>query len=97
MSHISIADVQKLADLSALTISDQAAEALAVELSTILEYVEQLDAIDTEGIEPTYQVTGLESVMREDEIIDYGLDRDALLSNAPDTQDGHIKVKRVLG
>lgn len=86
----------KLASLSALHVSDDEAKKLQAELQNILKFVEQLDSVDTTGVEPTYQVTGLEDVWREDEIIDYGLDRDALLKNAPDSQDGQIKVKRVL-
>lgn len=96
MSSISIDDVKKLAVLSALTVTDDEATALLTQLNEILGFVEQLNEVDTTGLEPTYQVTGLENVMREDEIIDYGLSRDDLLKNAPDQQDGHIKVKRVL-
>lgn len=96
MSSISISDVKRLADLSALRITDEEATALLGQLNEILSFVEQLNEVDTSGLEPTYQVTGLENVMREDKVIDYGLDRDALLKNAPDSQDGQIKVKRVL-
>ncbi len=96
MSAITIDDVKKLADLSALTVTDDEATALLGQLNEILGFVEQLDSVDTEGLEPTYQVTSLANVMRDDEVIDYGLDRDELLKNAPDQQDGQIKVKRVL-
>lgn len=96
MTTISLDDVKKLATLSALKVTDEEARTLQAELQNILKFVEQLDSVDTTGIEPTYQVTGLENVWREDEIIDYGLNRDELLKNAPDKQDGQIKVKRVL-
>lgn len=96
MSAITIDDVKKLANLSALTVTDDEATALLGQLNEILGFVEQLDSVDTEGLEPTYQVTGLTNVMRDDEVIDYGLGRDELLKNAPDQQDGQIKVKRVL-
>ena len=96
MSSITIDDVKKLGVLSALTITDAEAEALVLQLGDILGFVEQLAEVDTTGVEPTYQVTGLENVMRDDEVIDYELSRDDLLKNAPDQQDGHIKVKRVL-
>ena len=96
MSSISIDDVKKLGVLSALTITDAEVEALVLQLGDILGFVEQLAEVDTTGVEPTYQVTGLENVMRDDEVIDYELSRDDLLKNAPDQQDGHIKVKRVL-
>lgn len=96
MTTISLDDIKKLATLSALKMSDSEAVTLQLELQNILKFVEQLDSVDTTGVEPTYQVTGLENVWREDEIIDYGLSREALLKNAPDSQDGQIKVKRVL-
>lgn len=96
MTTISLDDVKKLATLSALRVTDEEAKTLQAELQNILKFVEQLDSVDTNGVEPTYQVTGLENVWREDEIIDYGLSRDDLLRNAPNKQDGQIKVKRVL-
>ncbi len=96
MSSISIDDVKKLAGLSALMVTDSEAAALVEQLNEILGFVEQLNDVDTTGVEPTYQVTGLENVWREDELIDYNLSREALLKNAPDSQDGQIKVKRVL-
>lgn len=96
MSTISIADVQKLAQLSALTITDDQAKTMTDELNDILGYVEQLDEVDTEGITPTYQVSGLENVTRPDEIVDMGVSQADLLKNAPAEQDGSIKVPRVL-
>ena len=96
MTTISLADVQKLAQLSALTITDSQAKAMSDELTDILGYVEQLDAVDTEGVEPTYQVNGRENITRKDEIIDYGISQTELLKNAPDQQNGSIKVPRVL-
>ncbi len=96
MSAITIDDVKRLATLSALTINDEQAESLRAQLEEIIGYVEQLNEVDTTGIEPTYQVTGLENVTRPDTIEDYHVDRDDLLKNAPATQDGHVKVKKVL-
>lgn len=96
MTAISVADVQKLAVLSALNLSDEEAKNLAKELDDILGFVEQLNEVDTTGVEPTYQITGLENVTREDEVVDYRLGREALLKNAPETRTGQIKVKRVL-
>ena len=96
MTTISIDDVQNLAQLSALTITDEQAEAMAHDLTEILGYVEQLNEIDTDGVKPTYQVNGLENVMRPDEIIDYGVSQEELLKNAPRHQNGSIEVPRVL-
>lgn len=97
MTHISIDDVKKLAQLSALSVSDNDAKDLSTQLEAILGYVEQLGEVDTSGVEPTYQVTGLENVMRKDDVIDYGVSQAELLKNAPESADGQIKVRRVLG
>ena len=85
-----------MATMSALVISDDQAEALRKQLEDILGYVKQLDDVETTGIEPTYQVGGLENVTRPDDVKDYRLSREDLLKNAPDVEDGSIKVKRVL-
>lgn len=96
MTTITIDDVKRLATMSALAITDTQIEALRRQLEDILGYVAQLDEVDTTGIEPTYQVGGLENVLRADEVKDYHVSRDELLKNAPDTENGSIKVKRVL-
>jgi aspartyl-tRNA(Asn)/glutamyl-tRNA(Gln) amidotransferase subunit C len=97
MADLTRDDVLKLARLARLTITDEEVEKYRVELSEILKYVEQLQSADVEGLEPTSQVTGLKNVMREDEVIDYGLTPDDLLRIAPNKQDRHVKVKRMIG
>jgi aspartyl-tRNA(Asn)/glutamyl-tRNA(Gln) amidotransferase subunit C len=96
MSNLSRDDVLKLAALSKLRLSDEEVEKLQVELSEILNYVEVLDGVDTAGLEPTYQVTGLKNINRPDEAKDYGYKTEDLLKNAPAVQDNQFKVKRVL-
>jgi aspartyl-tRNA(Asn)/glutamyl-tRNA(Gln) amidotransferase subunit C len=96
MSKLSRDDVLKLALLSRLKLNDEEIERYRGELSSILEYVEKLNSVDVSGLEPTYQVTGLKNVMREDEQIDYGYATEDLLKNAPAVKDNQFKVKRVL-
>lgn len=96
MTTIAISDVQKMALLSAIELTDEDAAKLQQELTKILGYVEQLGDVDTNGITPTYQVTGLDTVTRDDTVIDYSVSSQELLRNAPDQQDGQIKVRRVL-
>ena len=96
MSKLSRDDVLKLAALSRLKLSDEEVERLRGELSEILNYVEMLDEVDVSGLEPTYQVTGLENVWRADEAKNYGYKTEDLLKNAPEVQDNQFKVKRVL-
>lgn len=97
MAKLSRDDVLKLARLSRLHLTEEEVELYTKEISAILGYVEQLQNIDLEDVEPTFQVTGLKNVTRPDEVYDYGVTPEELLKNAPATQDGHIKVKRMLG
>lgn len=96
MTQISIDDVHHLAQLSNLQLPDDEAETLRGDLQEILGYIEQLSELDTEGVEPTYQVTGLQNVWRHDDIDNYGVNRDELLALAPDAENNSIKVPKVL-
>jgi len=96
MSKLTRDAVLKLAALSRLSLNDDEIEKFRGELSEILDYVEQLNAVDTDGLKPTYQVTGLKNVMRPDEIKDYTANHDELLKNAPEVEAGQFKVKRVI-
>ncbi|MFS8120581.1 MAG: Asp-tRNA(Asn)/Glu-tRNA(Gln) amidotransferase subunit GatC [Microcoleus sp.] len=93
---LSTSDVQKIATLSGLVLTDDQLTHYQSQFEEILQYVKQLDDVDVTGLEPTYQVTGLANVTRTDEVIDYGVSQAELLKNAPDQQDGSIKVRRVL-
>ena len=96
MSVISPEELLKLAQLARLKLTEEEIERLPNELSAILEYVKQLDKVDTSGLEPTYQVTGLKNITRTDELKDYQAKPAELLKNAPATQDNQFKVKRVI-
>ena len=96
MTPISRNDVQHLAQLSSLHLSDSELDGLQVDLSNILQYVEQLGELDTAGVEPTYQVTDLENVWRDDQVAEGGVSREQLLALAPDTTDNQVKVPKVL-
>lgn len=96
MTQISTSDVQHLAQLSSLQLDDTEAEALRIDLESILGYIEQLSELNTDGVEPTYQVTDLQNVWRDDVVDDYGIDRADLLALAPDTDKNQIKVPKVL-
>lgn len=97
MAKLTREDVLKLARLARLRLSDEEIDEYSTELTSILQYVEQLQAVDVSGLEPTNQVTGLTNVTREDVIKNYGYEPAELLKNLPDQQDGQIKVKRMLG
>ena len=96
MSTITTDDVRHLAQLSNLQLSDEEVANLQVDLGNILNYIDQLSELDTTGVEPTYQVTGLENVWRDDEVDQTQVDRDTLLALAPDQTDNSVKVPQVL-
>jgi aspartyl-tRNA(Asn)/glutamyl-tRNA(Gln) amidotransferase subunit C len=96
MSAITVDDVYYVASLAKVAITPEEAERFTKELDAILGYVRQLDAVDTKGLEPTYQVTGLTNVTRPDELIDYGTTQKDLLQNAPHQKNGAIEVPKVL-
>ena len=96
MTQISRDDVLHLAQLSRLELDDGEVEGLRTDISNILGYVEQLNKLDTTGVEPTYQTTGLSNVWRDDTVIDYRISREELLARSPEVADFQIKVPKVL-
>ncbi len=96
MAKLSHDDVLKLARLSRLHLTDAEVSQFQNEIEAILGYVEQLQNVDLKDLPATNQVTGLENVMRVDEVKDYGVTAEELLKNAPATMGGLIKVRRVL-
>ncbi len=96
MTKITKEDVLKLARLAKLQLTDEEIEQFSKEFTEILNYVQQLQSVKTDDLEPTYQVTGLKNVTRKDVVKDYGVSRAELLKNVPQTEDGFIKVRRML-
>ena len=95
MTTISTSDIQHLASLSNLALADDEVDGLRQDLENIIGYIEQLGELDTSGVEPTYQVTGLTNVWREDEV-QSGVSRETLLDLAPEKQNNQVKVPQVL-
>ena len=95
MTTISTSDIQHLARWSSLALADDEVDGLRQDLENIIGYIEQLGELDTSGVEPTYQVTGLENVWREDEV-QSGVSREVLLNLAPEKQNSQVKVPQVL-
>lgn len=95
MTKISKDQVKHVAHLARLELDDQQVDKFAEQLGSIIGFVEQLNELDTTGVEPTTHVLTLKNVMREDKSID-GLPREEVLKNAPDHQDGQIRVPSIL-
>lgn len=97
MAEITREDVLKLARLARIELEEAEIDTFTAEFASILKYVEQLQAVDITGLEPTIQVTGLTNVTRTDTIIDYGYKAKDLLKNVPKVENNQIKVKRMIG
>ena len=89
-------EIDHLAALSDFSLSDEEAGSLQSDLQNIVKYISQLDELDTDGVEPTYQVFEMDNIWRADEIQPGEADREQLLALAPASQDHQIKVPRVL-
>lgn len=96
MTQISRDDVLHLAQLSSLQLGNDEIDGLQGDLESIVEYINQLAELDTAGVEPTYEVTDLENIYRDDTVIDYGVSREDLLARAPEQANNSVKVPKVL-
>jgi aspartyl-tRNA(Asn)/glutamyl-tRNA(Gln) amidotransferase subunit C len=92
---VTIEDVKRVAALARLDLSAREEERLTDELGRILAYMEKLNELDTEGVEPTAHAAPVAGVLRADEPERFaGLA--ALLAQAPDTRDGYFRVPRII-
>ena len=92
---VSLDEVRHLAALSEIQLSDSELESLTTDIDNIVGYINQLDELDTDQVEPTFQLTGLQNVWRDDKI-EPQLSREKLLNRAPDTENNQVKVPKVL-
>ncbi len=92
---LTIEEVKKIAVLARIQVTDEETEKFQKELSAILDYVEELKAVDVEGLEEVSQVTGLVNVQREDRVVE-AENKEEILSQAPEIKDGFYKVKAIL-
>lgn len=89
-------DVLHLAELSNISLSEEQIEPLIRDLGNIVNYFSQLDELNTENVEPTYQCFDMQNVWREDTIEEFEADREDLLSLTVENEDHQIKVPKVL-
>ena len=85
-----------MADLSDFSLSDEEIGSLSQDLQDIIGYISQLEELETDNIEPTYQVFEMENVWREDEILPQDATREQLLALTKEEKDNQIKVPKVL-
>tara|TARA_B100000949_G_C13964860_1_gene318523 strand:- start:258 stop:545 length:288 start_codon:yes stop_codon:yes gene_type:complete len=85
----------RVAKLARIRVEDDQLPALAQEFSNILEFIEQLNEVDVDGVEPMVSVTPMRLKRRQDGVTD-GSQQEKVLSNAPDAREGFFAVPKVV-
>ena len=88
-------DITHLATLCALKLADGEIDSLRNDIERIVGYIDLLGELDTEGVEPTYQVTGLSNVWRDD-VVETSVDPAVLVGLAKSSDNNSVKVPKVL-
>jgi aspartyl-tRNA(Asn)/glutamyl-tRNA(Gln) amidotransferase subunit C len=89
-------DIAKVARLARLALTEEELETYGAQLQDILEHAARVQALATEGVEPTSHALPMVNSFRPDEV-GPSLDRDEVLAQAPQTEDGYFQVPRILG
>ena len=93
---VTLEQVDTIARLAKLEFSEQEKETFVQQFNQILEYMEKLDELNTDDVEPTYNVLDLSNVMRADEVQPW-LTQEEALANAPKAKHGFFSVPKVIG
>lgn len=95
MSKITKEQVEHVAHLARLEVTEEEVEMFTNHLDSIIQYAEQLKELDTENIKPTTHVLDIKNVLRKDEVGETTT-HEEMMKNAPDSEDGQIKVPAIL-
>lgn len=87
--------IEYVSILAKLELSEEEREKAKEDMRGMLQYIDKLNELDTDGIEPMSHVFPVTNVFRED-VVTNGDDRDAILSNAPECKDGAFKVPKTV-
>lgn len=88
-------EVKHIASLARIGISDEEVEKFSHDLSSILDWIAQLEEVDVSGVLPTAHITGMDNINREDRVEDF-LDKEKIIKLFPESKNGYDKVKSVL-
>ena len=91
---ITIKDVEHVAKLARLELTDDEKELYTKQLGDVLKYVDQMNEVDTSDIKPMTQVIDFYNVMREDKVVQE-ISKEDLMANAPDEENGFFKVPKI--
>ena len=89
-------EILHVAHLARLELDDAAIDKFSDQIGTVLEYVDQLKGVDTEGVRPTSHAISLTNAFRDDEPREH-LETDKALANAPESDEGSFIVPKVVG
>lgn len=92
---LTIKEVEHVALLARLSLSEAEKEKFASQLSTILDYADKLNLLTTDGVEPLTHILPISNVMRSDEATP-SMPREEIISNAPLAEDGQYKVPKII-
>lgn len=88
-----IKDVENLAELARIELTEDEKKGILKDMGGILEYVKQIEKVEIEEVVSGYN---LKNVWREDQIVSRDFDKDLIANQFPDSQDGFLKVKKIL-
>ena len=91
---ITVKDVEHVAKLARLELTEEEKEKFTSQLGDVLKYVEQMNEVDTSDVEPMAHAIDFVNVMREDRV-KYEQTKEELMKNAPDAEDGFFKVPKI--
>lgn len=91
---ITIKDVEHVAKLARLELTEDEKEKFSKQLGDIIKYVEQMNEVDTTGVEPMSHAIPIVNVMREDEVVQEQT-KEELMANAPSKEDGFFRVPKI--
>ncbi len=91
---ITIKDVEHVAKLARLELTEEEKELYTKQLGDVLKYVDQMNEVDTSNVKPMAQVVDMVNVMRED-FVHYEQTKEELMANAPEKENGFFKVPKI--
>ena len=91
---ITIKDVEHVAKLARLELTDAEKELYTKQLGDVLKYVDQMNEVDTSDVKPMTQVIDFVNVMREDKVV-YEQTKEQLMANGPEEENGFFKVPKI--
>ncbi len=93
---IDIDQVRKVASLARLELSEAEEQQFTGQLNSILEYVQQLDELDTKDVPPTTRAIEVSNITRPDRLVTFA-EREDILNSAPDREEDFFKVPKIMG